>query len=558
MTARAFVLASTKLVSDADFATQFIGRVMRVAQQVRKTFPDKSIALPPDLDTACVYLADARDQRGFASAVHGMTQLKSELEGQTEKLVRRQTASGATVLTNRPTPQAPLSYDSGSSPQPEHKACDATPQATAVPGTSGPQPDLFAASPAEDRLDLWFTNEPATAASPQRPAPRNQAELVSHLASHEIRLYPRRTDLPAAPTALQAERKPAVHRLGAMVKTIAARLDIPAPLADTAIRAARNQLRDIERHTELTTNQSHDEQVRIVTDRNALAREARQLLRNGLPQAEDEDVRLILQVLSERLRPLVAAKLDEQDNEPDAAEITRIARDAAHWVAKQRVTELAEAMYAEIAKQAETYTAQPLPDAMLFAAELPLDNARRNLYGVFPPHKDDMAQLEQLMLAENRQLLRQGAWGQEAPLSTAAYDHTLALNSLEMDFAKALDRCDFVRWWHRNPEGKPYSVKLVRGEHKNHFYPDFVICLEHYPGDEALIRLIETKQDVKDAARKAKHTPSFYGKVLFLTQDGGAMKWVNDDGTLGAVVDLEHNMPAVQDWLRQTRPQQKP
>ena len=551
---RAFVLASTKLVSDADFATQFIGRVMRVAKQVRTTFPDKAIALPEELDTACVYLADARDQRGFAVAVQGMGQLKSELEGQTEKLVIRQTANGTTVITNRTTPQVPLTYEHNQ-PATEHKPADAAQQTTATPSTSGPQPDMFANSLDDVALDLYQPTTPATSTVAKPATPRTQAELVSHLASHEISLYIKRSHLPNVPQAFQAERKPPVFKLDAMVKTVAARLDISAELADTAIRAARDQLKDQERRTELTKDKTHTEQVRIVTDRNALAREASQLLRNGLPQAESEDVRLIIQVLTERLRPLVVAKLEEADAEASADETTRMARDAAHWVAKQRVPALAEAMHAEIAKLAETFTAQPLPDAMLFAAELPLSKADRNLYGVFPPTKEDMAQLEQKMLLENRQLLRPGEWAlDEKSLRTAAYDHTLAMNTLETDFACALDRSDFVRWWHRNPEGKPYSVRLVRGEHKNHFYPDFVICLEHYPGDEPLIRLIETKQDVKDAARKAKHTPTFYGKVLFLTQDGGTMKWVNDDGTLGDVVDLEHNMPAVQNWLRQTRP----
>jgi hypothetical protein len=55
-----------------------------------------------------------------------------------------------------------------------------------------------------------------------------------------------------------------------------------------------------------------------------------------------------------------------------------------------------------------------------------------------------------------------------------------------------------VAWWHRNPDRKPYSVRIVRGEHKNFFYPDFIICLEHIDGNSPLVRLVETKQDVKD------------------------------------------------------------
>jgi type III restriction enzyme len=94
---------------------------------------------------------------------------------------------------------------------------------------------------------------------------------------------------------------------------------------------------------------------------------------------------------------------------------------------------------------------------------------------------------------------------------------------------------------------------LVRGEQCNFFYPDFVVCLERYPGDEPLIRLIETKENVKDATRKAKHVPNFYGKVLFLTKDQKRLKWVKEDGSLGDDVDLD-DLSEIREWLRRTRP----
>jgi len=98
---------------------------------------------------------------------------------------------------------------------------------------------------------------------------------------------------------------------------------------------------------------------------------------------------------------------------------------------------------------------------------------------------------------------------------------------------------------------------LVRGEHRNFFHPDFVVCLEHYPGDQPLIRLIETKQDVKDATRKAKHVPSYYGKVLFLTKDHQRLRWIREDGSLGNDVDL-NDLNELREWLRTTRPTQEP
>lgn len=59
------------------------------------------------------------------------------------------------------------------------------------------------------------------------------------------------------------------------------------------------------------------------------------------------------------------------------------------------------------------------------------------------------------------------------------------------------------------------------------------ICLRHE-------RLRETKEDTKDAPRKSQHSLDNYGKVLFLTPDGkDRMCLVNDDGSLGEVLDLE-------------------
>ena len=83
---RAFVLASTKPVNDADFAMQFIGRVMRVARPIRQHF-SRPQTIPPAFDTAYIYLGDAEAQRGFEAAVQASRAVRSQLEGQTERLI---------------------------------------------------------------------------------------------------------------------------------------------------------------------------------------------------------------------------------------------------------------------------------------------------------------------------------------------------------------------------------------------------------------------------------------------------------------------------------------
>jgi len=556
---RAFILASTKPVNDPDFAMQFIGRVMRVSLAIRNAYPDKTIAMPEAFDTAYVYLADATAQKGFEKAVYATSLVQSQLQGQTEKLQQRRTAGGAIVLTNKQTSQFPLTYNAQVPLKTEFVKPEKT-QPVSCPVTTDPQTEMFGIMEVGNS-DEWQGGLSITGASAlvtPKTQPQTHAELMKRLAQGEIRIYARRSDLTTLPVALPAERKPQFTDMSLLSRGIAAKLEIPSLLADNAIRVARNQLKDTERRTELTSGNFQDEKVLIVTDRNALAKEARAVL-SKLPQVEEEDIREILTVLAARLLPVLRSKFEDFDPEkiPDDNILQRMARDAANWVAKQQADKLEEELYAEIALQAESFIADPLPDAMAFAAALPLSKSSRNIYGVFPPTQDEVPQISQHIFADDRYLLKDRTWSFEGgSFKIGQYDSTAALNKEEMSFARALDKSDFVSWWHRNPDRKPYSVKLVRGEHKNNFYPDFVVCLSHYPGDTPILRLVETKHDSKDAARKAKHVPAFYGKVLFLTKDQNRLKWVNEDGSLGSDVDLE-DLVSLREWMRASRPEQK-
>lgn len=555
---RAFVLASTKSVNDPDFAMQFIGRVMRVHSSLRRRYPRDEV-IPMSFDTAYVYLANAEAQAGFEQAVLAASQVKSQLEGQTEKMIVRQTVNGATVITNNSTDQYPVSYElpvplrdvpaSVQMPdQQQYKAAQGELQA-------GLQPDLFAQADLPP-LDELRPISPTTSRPAQEQA-RSKVELLAIFERKELRTYACRVDLPNLPAALKQERRPEMTDMSSLSKQVATKLDISNKLFDDAIKVSRNQLKEVERHTELTTHSSHDENVLIVTDRNALAKEAVQLLR-GLPQVEDEDIRVILDVLISRVLPVLRDKLEEIELElrPDESLELRMARDAANWIAKQQADKLAEAMYEAIAQQAETIDAGPLPAMMVFPAALPLNSSRKNIYGVFPPNNDELAQIENNIFLDDRVWLKEKLFDFETEKFVVGnYDSTAALNGEELAFAKALDRSEFVAWWHRNPDRKSYSVKLVRGEHRNNFHPDFVVCLEHFPGDQPLIRLIETKENVKDAARKAKHVPNYYGKVLFLTKDQSRLRWVKEDGSLGNEVELD-DMTEVREWMRSTMPRQ--
>jgi superfamily II DNA or RNA helicase len=550
---RAFVLASTKAVNDPDFAMQFIGRVMRVSQSIRSRFA-REPTIPADLNTAFVYLANAEVQSGFEAAVQATGQIKSQLEGQTEKLIVQQTTSGAVVYSNRTTQQAPLIYNL---PMPLLDQNIAVDQLERHP-EGGPQSDLFG-DPIDSELDEVMPRLPTGVAltSAGLESPQTANELLVAFAERGVRAYRRMDAARNLPIAMKREQRPEMAWMTEISRAAAAQMDIPIKLVEDAVKVALNKLRETEIHTELTTRVRRDESVQIVTDRNALAREALARLRE-LPQVEDEDCKVIAEVLMNRMLPRVSEALDDLygDMNPDDLATVHFARDAAHWVVLRQVDQLAEAMYDAIAAKAETVDAGPLPDAMLFPLALPLAASTKNIYGALPPSAESLSNIEQVLLVDDRALLASRTWAIGAHVFlTDRYDGGSSMNGEELAFAKALDRADFVTWWHRNPDRKAYSVRLVRGEHRNYFHPDFVVCLEHYPGDEPLIRLIETKENVKDATRKAKHVPTYYGKVLFLTKDEKRLRWVNEDGSLGGNIDLD-DLTQVREWLRGSRPVQ--
>lgn len=558
---RAFVLASTKPVNDQDFAMQFIGRIMRVHRAVRAHYRRRA-RIAPDLDTAYVYLANSQAQAGFEQAVSATAGMRSELEGLTEKLVARPTASGALHLSNRSDDQEELFYRQEPLVSHEKEAPKRTQPVNHLGGTASLFGDEHAApfdgladatGQPNESLDL-----PVTPASrPRRAdskAPSTEAELVQGLAHAGLRAYALRRNLHRVPAAMKAEERPVLNDMAEASRSAAARLEISDEVRRTAVRVALGRVTEIERHTELTTQTVTTVDAAVVIDRAGLAHEARTLL-SQLPQVEDADSKIIVTVLASRLESDIREEHAHEEAPPDDQELRRQARDAAYWVIRKCYSDLEEALHAAIAARARYVDAEPLPDLLIYPDQQLLEPSPKNLYGVFPPAKDSFNQLAQQVSIDVRDRLEAvTVTVGDSVIRLAPYDGGHVLGHEERSFARALDLAPFVHWWHRNPDRKPYSARLVRGEHRNYFYPDFVVCLDHYPGDEPLIRLVETKESTKDAARKARHASTLYGRVLFLTKDMSRLRWINEDGTLGTVVDLD-NLTAMREWLRSNRPE---
>jgi superfamily II DNA or RNA helicase len=543
---RAFVLASTKPVNDADFAMQFIGRVMRVARQVREGFP-KPQPIPAEVNTAYVYLGNAQAQAGFEAAVQATSAVKSQLEGQTEKLMTRHTVAGGVVYTNRPTTDQPLSFSMGM-PATQPANLRVTAELTQVSPTWPPPPSVHRSQDWGQELfgdATWSFDtqqaEPVQSKKPRIGKPHTRAEVLEALGENRLKAFHRKAELPTLGAALKSEEKPSLVDLSAISLQVAQCLEISAALAKSAVNAALNRVRQKELHKELTEGTTYAEDIQVVTDRAALAREAMAALEE-LPHAEEEDYRIIVQTISARLRPTLRTALEAAPSQVALLEqdLVRLSRDAAHWVIRDCAQELREAIFQAIADQAKQVEAQPLPDVMIFPVDLPLEASSKNIYGVLPPSTENAQDVETLLFMDERNWWTDHvfAFDDGSTFSVGRYDGWVKLNTLEQAFARALDEADFVHWWHRNPDKKPYSVRVVRAEHDHYFYPDFVVCVSHETGEAPMQRLLETKESTKDAARKSQHFPAAYGKVLFLTPDGNRLRWVNDDGSLGEVVKL--------------------
>ena len=576
---RAFVLASTKSVNDEDFAMQFIGRVMRVPGELQRAFPAPYTA-PSELDTAYIFLANELAQAGFAEAAATTKAVISQLEGQIEELVVRPTAHGGICLSNHVTNQPPLAYDIGLLPT---VAPDGTVRAPVLP--TMPLPAGLASTPVAPLTEVGATHAmfgsmaqsgefdaldsmEATSGNRltvKRNAPANRTELMAALEACNLRAYPRlaQVALRATPEQFTTEVKPVFDVLELDIREAARALHLSVEVKSVATRAALNLLTEREVRTELFSGVVRpDEFVQVVTDRAALMQRTEEALE--VVGLEEQDLIELVDELAKRLLPEIerAHAYREDAARPEPKQLRAQARDAACWVIHKQLPELKEVLQAQWASQAREVPAERLPDALLMPAGKALLPSRKNIYGVLFPDTDSVALAANSLPLASQPFFKNeiytfalDASGQAVGdvFATARLDATYEFNTQELAFAQALDRADFVVWWHRNPQGKPYSIGLMRSDSRNMFYPDFVVCLHHELDEEPLIRLVETKHDVKDASRKAQHQSKTYSKVLFLTKDATRFKIVEDNGSLGEVVNFD-DLARLRQWMRDSAP----
>ena len=139
---------------------------------------------------------------------------------------------------------------------------------------------------------------------------------------------------------------------------------------------------------------------------------------------------------------------------------------------------LKRAISEAVSRHTEPEEAEPIPRSMTAFTEL--SPSRLNAYGVFPED----------------------------------------LNSWEREFAEYLDNdlTGTVKWWHRNPVRKPFSIGIpLPGQ--PYFYPDFVVGIKDRKRGNGIL-LAETKRVINDeegnAQEKAQAEHPSYKKVMML------------------------------------------
>jgi hypothetical protein len=143
-----------------------------------------------------MYLGNAQAQVGFEAAVQATSAVKSQLEGQTEKLTRH-TVAGGVVYTNRPTADQPLSYNLGlpgtqATVPPEASESTPTSPSWLPAGGATPQPwgqDLFGDP-------TWTLDTQAAEPVQKKPAridkPRTRSEVLAALNENRLKAFHRK------------------------------------------------------------------------------------------------------------------------------------------------------------------------------------------------------------------------------------------------------------------------------------------------------------------------------------------------------------------------------
>lgn len=463
---RAFTLVSFRVSRDEDFGVQIVGRILRVDRRLQVVQN-----LPKSLEFGYVFLSHSDGQTGLTSAASRINSVKTELASVTSNVV--------VVAVGSEEPHAQRTKNGQSSfLNPEINSVDyhANDFSGQIAGSGDSQSDCFELEEAgANKQSSGTTGSPtlqdalfADWGLEEAPSPPDEKPQLSEKAPNSsLYSYALKTDL-GAPIAF----KRALLSLEStdIVKEIVSRFRFDDELLLVAQQnAAKIQMEEVEIFGH---RKDRVEEIRADLAQKEIDIRAQQ----ALFKADDYDV-IDIRSLHESLLIQFKKELERKgiDHVFDTDEKSR---SGLHKILALRPQQLKRAISEAVAQYTVSEYAEALPTVI--SSMESLDASRLNLYGVYP---DD-------------------------------------LNGWERPFAEYLDNdpTDMVKWWHRNPPRKPYSVSMPLPGQPD-FYPDFVVGISGRTRGNGIL-LIETKRVINDQERnaliKAQAEHPDYAKVMMI------------------------------------------
>lgn len=418
---RAFTLAALRGARDAQFGIQVIGRIVRVHALLQGR-----TGLPDALDYGYVFLANAESQEGLLSAgeqINALTTQAPELGTQSVFTVSGTCQDVQCVATGEP---MTLMLDANG---PRTQAADAE------VSTMGDDMEAARAACAsmQPLAESLFGGMLPSCDGSNAQQPADGAHIAPLMLSSRTQrhAYPARVEVPE----LRSEWLPAPSSEYEL--RLADHVDFsPAILADRL----RNRIavQRLESDVFAPVNLRESEQD-VWADMSAeqVAGRAHDLLR-GIADAHEREFRLRLLACFRRGIEKSGAPVPDDDELEDQLDLVLV-----------RNPKLLREAYKRVRQADLLINALRLPAQM--ESELPLERARRNVFGVFPPD----------------------------------------LNTDERRIAELLDGDHMVQWWHRNSVRRPDSVGLYAWDDGDGFFPDFLVSVEgrETPGSIALLEV---------------------------------------------------------------------
>jgi Type III restriction enzyme, res subunit len=405
---RAFTLAALRGTRDANFGIQVVGRIMRVHPLLQRR-PDT----PPVLGHGYVFLANRAAQEGLTGAAAAINKLQAHTANTTPETVITFTDDSSFVQVVKPGQTAMIFPTDTEATLP---VAVVSPEGTE--GTPTAVPSGQTVAPLPQQTSALFPELAKTALAHGASAEPTALVNAFKLDAQAQYSYPLKVQgLPALVTeVLPANPDDFEVQLVSFI-------DFSAVLVDRD----RSKTRLVKRTVDLFESADAPDDVDIQAKMSAvgIAQRARQIAF----EYPDVDNRAFLQALRQRFRgALEAGGFDLPESEEALTQQLEL-------VLVRNPHLIRQAHKRCRASQIHTRS-HSLPPVQQSAQ--PLEKAKRNVYGIFPPD----------------------------------------LSVEELRFAEHLDTSPDVDWWHRNPSRQPESVALYRWSNGVGFFPDFLVAVK--------------------------------------------------------------------------------